>query len=66
MNFADFWGSIIFLLFFAGVPATDRLHGGDEGAAGDHGYQGQQDWSHQCKYNQLRPLKISAVLMYCK
>ena len=35
--------------FFSGVPTAHSLHGRDEGAARDHRYQGQQDWSHECK-----------------
>ena len=33
----------------AGDPATYCLHGGDEGAAGDHRHQRKQDWSYECK-----------------
>ena len=35
-----------------GDPATDCLHGRDEGAAGDHRHQGKQDRRHECKYKE--------------
>ncbi len=38
----------------AGVPATHRLHGGDEGAAGGQRPQGKQDRGHERKRLYLR------------